>query len=163
MAKITIQFEGLKSLEEKLNIAANKIDSISKAGLYDGASIALQAAKDQIASLPDSAFLSKEEAVYERQELLDAVGVEKHEVDDITGEIFTKISFMGYQDWNDNWYYKPPGRANLEQARSINAGTTKRTKNKFMDKATKECKKQVKDKVQETIFLQLSKEKIIDE
>ena len=143
MAKFTFEFVGLEDYLKKLDTLGVKSTGFIKRAVYDGAAVVGRAMRSQIESLPvnNGRYVpgnGKIIGVSERQKqgLLNGLGFTKMSTEG--GVVYTKLGFDGYNSEKTKKY--PNGQPNALIANAVNSGTSKRPKNKFVNRAVKASK-----------------------
>lgn len=139
----TLKFDA-SAYVAKLNQLGKSIEPIAKMAVYDAAKIVTDAITDEIKALPtvrenqhgtsDKPLNGVTEA--QKSGLLEGVGIAR--MRDEGGVINTKIGFDGYNKTRTRKF--PNGQPNALIARSVEHGTTFRTKNRFIKRAVDKSK-----------------------
>lgn len=155
----TLKFKGIDEYVDKLDQAQEQANGILKRALYDGAGVLADEVRKEIQVLPvqrtNPAPGEHLNGVfsYEKDGLLNSMGVAKMRNDG--GHIGTRIFFDGYNRMRSKKY--PNGHPNALIARSINAGTSVRTKIPFLNRAASKAKAKVEAAMQARLDSDLNK------
>lgn len=129
MAKLDVGL-GLESVEDLMKKLGSDLPKVSKQAVYAGAGVVADSIRAEIEKLDHLED-------YEKEGLLNGLGIAKIEENGATTD--TKVGFDGYcKDHKTKSY--PKGIPIPLLARSINSGTSWRTKQPFVTKAVKGCK-----------------------
>ena len=158
MAKVTIKdsSEWTKKLD-KLN---RKTDEIAGKAIYSAAGIVADEIKNNIKKLPVSnKFGTSYDPISgitnkQKADLIDGYGISPMQVD-TDFDINVKIGFDGYGSTPTKKY--PKGLPNVLLARSIESGTTFRTRTPFVGPGIRKTKKQAISKMDEIIETEIKK------
>lgn len=144
MAKLLIN-SGIQNFTDELNELTGRTNGILKMGLYDGASVAVEAVRDEIAVL-------EKVTEQERNALDSGLGIAHMKVEN--GNVSVTIGFDGYDDHPTAKY--PKGRPIAMLARAIQSGTSWRMKRPFITKAKTKKQKAITSAVKETVEKQIA-------
>lgn len=130
---LSIEFDGVDAYIQQIKKMEASTEGIVKAGIYDGAAIAVDAIKESIRQTVSPEATG---------DLENSVGLSKMSNRD--GYIFTKIGYDGYDR---------KGVPNVVKARVLENGTSDKSHKatRFTSKALKKCKGAVETQIEVTI------------
>lgn len=160
MARLDI--DGTDEIFNVLREVETCIDDISKMALYDGAKVLADEIKINLKALPTddpdrklrdgSQYTSL--TTHEKEHLLKGFGISKIQGNSVEGHDVA-VGFGGYGDFKTKKY--PKGVPNQLIARSVESGSSVRQKHPFVRPAINKVKKEVVEKMGETIELEIKK------
>ena len=142
------------------NLADGSGDAVGHA-VYQGAKVVADAIKSEIGGIPVNdhpPILKGGQKIgtittKQKQGLIDGFGISK--MKDESGYKNVKIGFSGYNGEKTDKY--PNGQPNPMIARAVNSGTSFRTKNAFVDRATRKNRAQAEEAMKKTIDEEITK------
>lgn len=157
MAKL--KFEGLDEYVRQLEKLSDLSRECIGRAVYDGAGVVADAVKDAINSLPIDERRVKDGQMLngisrlQKDGLLEGFGIAPMQNDN--GYMHVKLGFAGYNGVRTNQF--PDGQPNSVIARSVNSGTSFRTRIPFVDNAVRQKKNECEEKMKETFETELRK------
>lgn len=157
MAKL--KFEGLDEYVRQLEKLSDLSRECIGRAVYDGAGVVADAVKDAINSLPIDERRVKDGQMLngisrlQKDGLLEGFGIAPMQNDN--GYLHVKLGFAGYNGVRTNQF--PDGQPNSVIARSVNSGTSFRTRIPFVDNAVRQKKNECEEKMKETFETELRK------
>lgn len=149
MAKASANIKDLDALERKVRLAADKATGIAKKSLYDGAKIAadaLRARVDGLDRVTDVEWINaarrREQtllSVSQKNGLRNSLGIEKMKVESTT--VYTTVRFHGYNTVKTKSY--PDGQPNALIAASCEKGTSRMTRQRFIEPCLRENRSEI--------------------
>ena len=134
----SIKVDGLEDVFARLKAIGGDIEGVQKQAVYAGMAVIRDEVVRQIEALPEQrGYLPKDQlprdviTPREKEQLLKHIGIAP--MDNKNGTVSTRISFDGYTDIVTKKYTK--GLPAVLVARSINSGSSVRTKHPFMRQA----------------------------
>lgn len=144
----SIKVDGLDDIFAKLKAMGGDIESVQKQAVYAGMAVIRDEVVRQIEALPEQRGYIKEQDLprdvitpREKEQLLKHIGIAPME--NVGGTVSTRISFDGYTDIKTKKYSN--GLPAVLVARSINSGSSVRTKHPFMRQAQAAAKAKAVD------------------
>ena len=151
MAKLKLQ--GLEEYENKLLKLQNLSREMIGEAIYEGAGIVADAVKASIETIPiDDRYVTGSVTLYgiteaQKQGLRDGFGIAR--LQDDNGYLNVKLGFSGYNSQRTKNY--PGGQPNSMIARSVNSGTSFRSRIPFVDNAVNQSKSAAEQKMKEKL------------
>ena len=134
----SIKVDGLEDVFARLKAIGGDIEGVQKQAVYAGMAVIRDEVVRQIESLPTQAGYIKSKDLprdvitpREKEQLIKHIGIAQ--MDSKNGTVSTRISFDGYTDIKTKKYTN--GLPAVLVARSINSGSSVRTKHPFMRQA----------------------------
>lgn len=145
-----------EDIERALQKLGEQANEIAKRALYEGAKIFADETRMNLERLPEDTFRflidgEKFDGVtrLQKQELLDAFGISKANVDH-NGVVSIKLGFKGYSRFKTKTY--PKGVPLQMLARSIESGSSVRTKTPFMRPARERKQNEIREAMENTVI-----------
>lgn len=157
MAKIT--FKGLEEYEQKLLQLKNLSREMIGEAIYEGAGVVADAVKSNIETIPiDDRYVTGGAMLYgitaeQKEGLRQGFGIAS--LQDENGYLHVKLGFDGYNSVVTKNY--PNGQPNSVIARSVNAGTSFRSRIPFVDNAVNSKKASAEQKMKDKIETAIGK------
>lgn len=154
-----LNVKGMDDLITALQMVGADSDEIISKAMYDGAGMILDAVKREIEALPEDDGYKKDGVLRsvitssEKKDLIDHLGIAHFQKNG--GKVSTAVGFNGYSSHRTKKY--PNGVPIALIARSIQSGSTVRSKNAFMNRAMKSVKEQVTLMMQTKIHEEIQK------
>ena len=159
----TIEFKGIDVYSKKLSKIGRDGVAICKMAVYEGADEVANAIRKSTERLPTISDV-KAVAKWKKNEKIDCPtekqkaglvkGLNISPMKDDMGYIYTRVSFVGYNDVRTKAY--PKGEPNAMIARSIESGSSARSSIPFVRPAIRSCKSvavaRMAKKVEELIY-----------
>lgn len=160
MARLDI--DGTDEFLSELGRLETGTDDIAKMAIYEGAKVLADEIKSNLKALPtddpDRMLQGNDKytslTTHEKERLLNGFGIAKIRGNSVEGH-HTAIGFHGYGDFKTKKY--PKGVPNQLIARSVESGSSVRQKHPFVRPAINKVKKEVVEKMGETIELEIKK------
>lgn len=149
---------GFDSVIREFEAIADQSDRICTAAVYNGAGLMADRLKDSVNSLTDEkrrAHKTSRLLPYEKEALQKGLSIGKFQHDKSRDFVGTDITFRGYTNHPTESF--PTGMPIRYLARSINAGTSFRTANRFFGNTVRRNVQQVEKEMAETIESELQK------
>ena len=158
----TFTFKGLEEYELKLAKLGLNTEKIIGKAVYAGAGVIADAVRKNISSLPNvppkkaygtaTAPISGVTSV-QKAGLLEGFGISKMELSN--GYYHVKLGFDGYNRTKTKKY--PGGQPNMLIARSVESGTSFRSKYPFVSPAVRSSRKAAEQKIKEVLDEQIKR------
>lgn len=160
MAKLDI--DGTDEFLRELGNLETGADDIAKMAIYEGAKVLADEIKSNLKALPtddpDRMLRNGDEytslTTHEKERLLKNFGIAKIRGNGVEGHN-TALGFHGYGDFKTKKY--PKGVPNQLIARSVESGSSVRQKHPFVRPAINKVRRQVVEKMGETIETEIKK------
>ena len=146
-----LKFKGLEEYEAKLLKLRNVSKEMIGEAIYEGAGIVADAVKSNIESIPiDDRYVTGGAVLHgiteeQKAGLRDGFGIAR--MQDDNGYLNVKLGFNGYNSVKTKNY--PSGQPNSLIARSVNAGSSFRSRIPFVDNAVNQSKNAAEQKMKE--------------
>jgi len=159
---VSCEIVGLDETMKKLEDMGAKTDELLSKALYAGAKVMADGLKNAIRSLPeDHGFRHFDKGASPRnvvghndkEDMINHMGISRFQTK--TGSVYTRISFDGYGSLPTKKY--PNGRPVVLIARSINSGSSIRTKHPFIRSTIAQYKSEATQAMQQVITDELKK------
>ena len=158
MAKL--EFKGLDEYVAQLQRLRDASKDCIGYAVFDGAAVVADAVKSAIQSLPvdERRYVKNGQMLNgitseQKQGLIDGFGIAP--MQDDNGYLNVKLGFTGYNSMQTKAH--PNGQPNAMIARSVNSGSSFRTRNPFVDNAVRQAKAQAEEKMKDTLDKEIQK------